>query len=340
MGASMNKTASPFLLFILVSTAGVASLPLQAQEQQRPIEEKEDPTQGRAALRVSVDQVRVDVTVLNKKKSLIQGLQKHHFKIYEDKVEQEITNFLPIEAPITAVMVTEFSKAIPWEYIHEAWLASNTFVQQIRDDDWIAVVAYDIRPEILVDFTQSKDEVQKSLGKLNYPAFSESNLYDTIFDVLDRVQEVDARVAIILISSGLDTFSKKNLNETLDRVKRSNAVIYSVSLGGNLRARREAWLPGVVRLDLYQGDATLRAFAKYTGGEAFFPRFVQQYRGVFQTISDSLRNQYSISYVSSNPKKDGKYRKIKVDASADVDRDGKPEKLKVRHREGYLAKES
>ncbi len=284
--------------------------------------------------------MRVDVTVHDKKKNLIQGLQKHHFKIYEDKVEQELTNFLPIEAPITVVMVIEYSKAIPWQYINEAWLASKTFVQQIRDDDWVAVVAYDIRPEILVDFTQSKDQVQRGLGKLGYPTFRESNLYDTIYDVLDRVQEVEQRVAVILISSGLDTFSKKNLNETLDRVKQSNVVIYSISLGGNLRARREVYLPGTVRLDLYQGDATLRWFAKYTGGEAFFPRFVQQYRGVFQTISDSLRNQYSISYVSSNPKKDGKYRKIKVEASADVDRDGKPEKLKVRHREGYLAKES
>ncbi len=336
----MNKAASHCLLFILISTAGVASLPLRAQEPQRPIEEKEDPTQGRAALRVSVDQVRVDVTVHDKKKNLIQGLQKHHFKIYEDKVEQELTNFLPIEAPITVVMVIEYSKAIPWQYLNEAWLASKTFVQQIRDDDWVAVVAYDIRPEILVDFTQSKDQVQRGLGKLGYPTFRESNLYDTIYDVLDRVQEVEQRVAVILISSGLDTFSKKNLNETLDRVKQSNVVIYSISLGGNLRARREVYLPGTVRLDLYRGDATLRYFAKYTGGEFFRPRFVQQFRGIFQNISDSLRNQYSLSYVSSNPKKDGKYRKIKVEAYADVDHDGKPDKLKVRHREGYLAKES
>jgi len=333
----MKKTVYYFSLFFFTLLL-VPSLFLQIQAQQRPIEEKEDPAQGRAALRVSVEQVQVNVTVMNKKKDLIQGLQKHHFKIYEEKVEQEIINFSPIEAPITAVLITEFSKAIPWEYIYEAWMASHTFVGQMRDEDWVAVVAYDIRPEILVDFTQNKEQVYGSLAKLNYPAFLESNLYDTIYDVLDRVQEMEERVAIILVSSGLDTFSKINLKKALNKVKNSNAVIYSVSLGGNLRARREVHLPGVARLDLYKGDSTLRYFSRYTGGEAFFPRFVQQYRAIFQNISNALRNQYSLSYISSNPKKDGKYRKIKVEVYADANHDGKPEKLKVRHREGYLSK--
>ena len=324
----------PFLFTLLLDP----SIFLKIQAQQHPIEEKEAPTQGRSSLRVSIEQVQVNVTVMNKKKDLIQGLQKQHFKIYEEKIEQEIINFYPIEAPITAVLITEFSKAIPWEYIYEAWIASHSFVDQMRAEDWIAVVAYDIRPEILVDFTQNKEQVYGSLAKLNYPAFLESNLYDTVYDVLDRVQEMEERVAIILVSSGIDTFSKINLKKTMNKVKNSNVVIYSVSLGGNLRARREVFLPGAARLDLYQGDATLRYFSKYTGGEAFFPRFVQQYKSIFQNISNALRNQYSLSYASSNPKKDGKYRKIKVEVYADANHDGKPEKLKVRHREGYLSK--
>ena len=197
----------PFLFALLLDP----SIFLKIQAQQHPIEEKKAPTQGRSSLRVSIEQVQVNVTVMNKKKDLIQGLQKQHFKIYEEKIEQEIINFYPIEAPITAVLITEFSKAIPWEYIHEAWIASHSFVDQMRAEDWIAVVAYDIRPEILVDFTQNKEQVYGSLAKLNYPAFLESNLYDTVYDVLDRVQEMEERVAIILVSSGIDTFSKINL---------------------------------------------------------------------------------------------------------------------------------
>jgi hypothetical protein len=94
-------------------------------------------------------------------------------------------------------------------------------------------------------------------------------------------------------------------------------------------------------MDLYQADAVLKAFAKYTGGVAFFPRFVQAHQGIFQTISLLLRNQYSLGYVSTNTKKDGKLRKIKVEVLADVDGDGKPDKkLKVQHREGYVVEKA
>jgi len=204
----------------------------------------------------------------------------------------------------------------------------------MRPEDWVAVVAYDIRPEILVDFTQNKAEVYNALRRLNYPSFRESNLYDTVYDVLERVEELEGKVAMILVSSGLDTFSKKNLNETLDKVKEGNVVIYPISLGGNARMRNN--YNTSTRMDLYQAQAVLKYFARYTGGVAFFPRFVQQYKGIFRTISALLRNQYSLAYVSTNTKKDGKFRKIKVEVVADVDGDGKPDKLKVQHREGYL----
>lgn len=315
----------------------ISASPLQ-QEQEKPkqIEEEKTRPEAQAAIRVAVEQIRVDVTVRDKNGNLISGLQQGHFEIYEDKVKQDITFFRPIEAPMTAVLVTEYSRVLPWELLYEALMASYTFVDQMRKDDWVAVVAYDIRPEILVDFTQDKGMVYNSLRRLNFPAYRESNLYDTVYDTLDRLEEVDEKTAIILLCSGLDTFSKKNLGETLDRVKRANAVIYAVSLGGNFRARYEQYMGSIQRLDLYQADAFLKAITKYTGGESFFPRFLSEFPGIFQSISALLRTQYSMGYVSSNPKQEGKYRKIKVEVKADVDGDGNPDKLKLNHREGYL----
>lgn len=327
-------------LVAIVFLAGLAwaqkGAPTQ-QQKPRPIEEGGDKPQGQTTISVAVEQVRVDVTVQDKKGNLITGLSKDHFELYEDKVRQEITNFTPIEAPVTAVLLAEYSKVLAWEQLYEVWLSSQVFVQGMREGDWVAVVAYDIRPEILVDFTQSQYEVVNSLRKLNFPAFRESNLYDAIWDTLDRLQEVEGRTAIILISSGLDTFSKRNLGKTLDRVKRGNSVIYPVAVGGNQRARTE--LPTGLRMDLAQADATLKAFAKFTGGAAFFPRFTASYNSIFSSISALLRHQYSLSYVSSNTKKDGKYRKIRINVTADVDGDGKPDKLKVNYRDGYLAAE-
>ena len=332
----MKKLSATFLFVTAVGFLSVTFSLVRAQQRgEKPIEEQKDRPEARAALSVSVDQIQVDVTVQDRKKNLIQGLQKEHFKIYEDKVEQKIANFGPVEAPMTAIMVTEYSKAIPWEWLYESWMASHVFVEQIRKDDWVAVVAYDVRPEILVDFTQNQNEVYNALRRLNFPAYRESSMYDAVYDVLDRVEEVEGKVAIVLISSGLDTLSKKNLGETLDRVKQSNVVIYPVSLGGNFRARYDHYIGDMARMDLHRADATLKQFAKYTGGQAFFPRFTQAYRQVFSTISALVRNQYSLSYVSTNPKKDGKYRKIKVEVVADIDGDGKPDKVRVNHREGY-----
>jgi hypothetical protein len=90
-------------------------------------------------------------------------------------------------------------------------------------------------------------------------------------------------------------------------------------------------------MDFYQADVVLKEMAKYTGGEAFFPRFTTQFRNIFLTIANLLRNQYSLGYISTNTKKDGKLRRIKVEVKVDVDGDGKIDKLKVAHRRGYLA---
>ncbi len=328
------------LLLLLPGAAAQTQQPPQPPQKDKKIEEEQSKPQGRTGIRVAVNQVRLDVTVQNAKGDLIQGLKKEHFKVYEDKVLQEIVNFTPIEAPMTVVLVTEYSKAIPWDFLYDVLVGSYTFVEQMRNEDWVAVVAYDMRPEILVDFTQNKMEVYQALRRLNFPAFSESNLYDTMFDVLGRTEELDGKVAVVLISSGIDTFSKKNLGEMLKRVQATNAVIYAVSVGGNLRARYEQNLGASARLDLYQADSTLKQFAKSTGGMAFFPRFEAEFPQIFQTVAAMLRHQYSLSYVPTNTKKDGKMRKIKVDVDLDYDGDGKPDKMKVNCKEGYVAEKA
>ena len=98
--------------------------------------------------------------------------------------------------------------------------------------------------------------------------------------------------------------------------------------------------PGFPRIRDQGQNAALKEFAKATGGAAFFPRFTSEFPGIFQTISLLTRNQYSLGYVSTSGKKDGEFRKIKVEVNVDVDGDGKPDKLKVNHREGYKAVET
>ncbi len=333
----MKKALSlPLTLSLVCASAHPMGTSRRPDTDEKKIEEKDERPRARAAVSVSVEQVRVDVTVQDRDKNLIRGLQKEHFKIYEDKVLQEIINFTPIEAPMTVVLVVEYSRNMFWEFLYEALMASYTFVKQMRKGDWVAVVAYDLRPAILVDFTQNKYEVYNALRRLNRPAFRESNLYDTIFDTLDRVEENEGKTAVVLVSTGFDTLSKHTLGKTLDRVRESRVVIYPVGLGGNFRARNPGGpRRGMMSVDFAQAEATLKAFARYTGGTSFFPRFTQQFPGIFQTISLLLKHQYSLSYISTNTKKDGKYRKLKVKVEIDIDGDGKIDKLKAHHREGY-----
>ncbi len=333
------------LCFIISFAPG----PLFGQPQRpQPLEEEADRPAGQTTIRVGVHQISVDVTVQDKKGNLIQGLKRQNFKLYEDKVEQQITNFTPVEAPMTAVLVVEFSNYINrvlgyyngWEVIYEAWLATQTFVRGMREGDWIAVVAYDIRPEILVDFTQDPGEVYTALRRLNTPAYSESNLYDTVIDTLDRLEEVQGKVSIVLVTTGLDSFSKANLGKFLKRVKNTSVTIYPIGLAGNFLARGEQNLPATTRMDFLQAESTLKNIAKSTGGHAYFPRFTSAYNSIFQNISALVRSQYSLGYVSTNPKQDKKFRKLRIQIAADVDGDGKPDKLKVLHRQGYYPSSS
>jgi Ca-activated chloride channel homolog len=280
----------------------------------------------------------VDISVMDKKGNLITGLARENFDLYEDGVKQEIQNFSPIEAPITVVMLIEFSRMVDW-LVYDVLEAAYGFIRTLRDKDWCAIIGYDIRPTIITDFTQNKNLLLDGMRRFNTPAFSESNLSDAICDTLERVQDVEGRVAILLISTGMDTFSKVSYQKALEVAKGSNAAIYTLSIGQTLRILMDArgMIPNEARIDLLQADNRLRSFAKTSGGMFFEPRFITEYPSIFQTISLFLRTKYSVGYVSSNPKKDGKFRKIRVEVNADVDRDGKPDKLTTAYREGYVA---
>jgi Ca-activated chloride channel family protein len=311
--------------------------PVKAGERQP----EQDRPQGKTGISVAVDLVSLYALVADKKGNIITGLQPEHFTIYEDNVKQEIANFAVAETNMTVVMLVEYSRQVSY-FVLEVWDAIYGFAATLRPDDWVAVIGYDMRPTILCDFTQDRNELQDTLRRFTYPAFSESNLCDALIYALDRVQEIEGKAAVFLVSTGLDTFSKHTYDEALKKAKESKASVFALSLGQNFRIRAEAagYITGPLSTELLMADNRLRSFAEFTGGEAFYPRFVTEFPSIFRNISNILRNQYSLAYVSSNTKRDGKYRKIKVEVNVDVNRDGKPDELKIFTRKGYQSKES
>jgi VWFA-related protein len=303
------------------------------------------------SLRVDVPNVQVPVQVTTKDGQFIPGLGEGNFKVLEDGVPQKITAFKTVsDAPITAVLLVEFAST-SYYFMYDALNASYAFANSLKPNDWIAVISYDMKPTILADFTQDKKEVYAALNQLRIPGFSETNLFDALYDTLDRVDRIQGHKYIILVSTGIDTFSRLNYDKILKKIQQTqNVTIYSISTGEALRTYMEARYGGSSEfgeqnLTFLQADNQMNTFAKMTGGRWYHPRFEAEMRDIFQDIGANIRNQYLITYKPTNTKQDGTYRKLKVELQAPDggpltvrDQKGKTLKPVVVAREGYTAK--
>jgi VWFA-related protein len=305
------------------------------------------------SLKVNVPLVNVDVSVLTKNGQFVPGLKKENFKVLEDGVPQQVTHFNVSQAPITAVLLVEFAST-NYVFMMQALQASYAFANSLKKDDWVAVAYYDMQPHILVDFTQDKRAVYGALNQLRIPGFSETNLFDALYDTLDRLDRVEGKKYVILVTTGIDTFSKLTLDKIMKKIRDTKDVtIFPVSVGFIVREYCEVHQCGythgmgipVGHMDYLQGDNEMRTFAAMTGGRAYFPRFEGELPELFQDISSDIRNQYTVSYSPTNTKLDGTYRKLKVQVVAPdggplkvKDQKGKDVKIEVVAREGYTAK--
>jgi VWFA-related protein len=307
------------------------------------------------SIHVDVPVVEVPVMVTTKDGQFISSLKKENFRISEDGTPQTISNFTISDAPITAVMLVEFASG-DYYFIQDIWQASYSFANTLKKDDWLAVISYDMKSYILADFTQNKQEVYGALSQLRVPGFSETNEFDALYDVLDRVDRIQGHKYIILITSGIDTFSRINLDQITKKIKNTKDVtIFPISVGayarimfeGQGRAAPHGPITGnpVQITDYLQADNELNTFARLTGGRAYFPRFPAEFPEIFRDIGGDIRHQYSIAYHPTNPKLDGTYRKLKVEVMAPdggplkfKDQKGKDVKVQVIAREGYTAK--
>jgi len=300
---------------------------------------------GDYTLSVSVPVVTVDCLVTTKSGEFLPGLKRENFKVMEDGVPQTVTSFQQTEAPITAVLVLEFASTYA-SFINDMFNYAYGFASSLKPQDWVAVVSYDMKTRLEQDFTQDKRQVFGALNRMQMPMFRETNEFDALYYTLDRLERVEGHKYIILISSGRDTFSKLNYDEVLKKVKISHDVtIFAVSTGQWVRTVSDPYTPATVRMDYLQADNEMNTFAKLTGGRAYFPRFQGEVREIMGDISNSIRNQYSLTYHSTNTKQDGTYRKIKVElvdaetgGPINLHVNGKPAKYNIIAREGYTAK--
>lgn len=283
--------------------------------------QRQEAPQDMALFTTETNVVTVDVAVLDDQGRFIPKIPQGNFMVMEDDVPQQIQSFGVSQAPMTVALLIEFNARFQ-QYWTETWYqtlaAAYGFTETLRPEDWVAVIAYDLRPEILSDFTKDRRKTYQALQRLRTTGFSEANLFDALADTCERMKGIEGRKSIVLISTGVDTFSKLNYGQARRIVQDAGVVIYPIGMMQMMRQLADAYgafsgpWGGAARMDFLQADNQLRTFAAESGGMAFFPRFYGEFPNIFQAVHYSMRNQYTLTYVPSNQQKDGKWRKIKV----------------------------
>ena len=281
---------------------------------------KNPPGLSHLSLNVSAPLVNVDVGVLlEKSHQFVPNLRKDNFEVFENGVRQKITHFEQIQAPITAVLLLEFAQT-NYAFIYDMKNAAYTFADTMQPHDQVAVVSYDMHTNILTDFTDDKQRVIDALNSMVLPTWDETDMFDALYTTLDRLTRVKGRKYIILVSSGLNSFSKLTLDQVLKKVRQTpDVTIFSISTGHYARIMAGGGGFGpfggmgpMQQITFLQGDNELQTFARMTGGDYFAPRFETEMPDIFRQINQAIRNKYELSYTPTDQKKDGTYRHIQV----------------------------
>jgi len=351
---------------------------LKAEEDRKRAEEEKNAILDPTVERVEANIVNVDAVVYNKKSGqIISGLKKENFAIFENGIKQEVSNFATPESPITVTLVVEYSKWSEilgsaaggmfepgtYEVIRPVAQFLSRFIK--APDDYASVIAFDMRPTPITDFTNDPGRLRSTVDILlrNRPAFRENNLFDAIkfalvggkgdSVVLDNSESDTAmyggmvdvkgkRRAIILVASGIDTFSRTNYDQARRIVQEAGIPIYIISTGNLFFKKYEHRLgpmdsisgaPG--RLTFLQAQNTMNTLAKESGGSHYPMTFEGEIPQYLNSINSMLRSQYSLSYDLSEKHEPGK--KYKLEVRVDLDGDGTfdDKALVVQHRPFY-----
>ncbi len=353
----------------------------KAEEEKRKQEEADRTAEvDEEVLAIKTNVVNVDAVVYNKKTGqIITGLKKENFAIFENGVKQEISNFATPEAPITVTLVVDYSKLSAalgsasggyfesgkMEMVRPVAYFLSKFIKP--PDDYASVIAFDIRPTPLTDFTNDPNRINNVINLLlrNSPAFTDSNMFDALklalvggradSVVLENSKEskmnyggmVDVKAkrrAVILVSTGIDSMSKINYGEMRKIIQNSGIPIYIIGTGEMFIKMYDSQLgatdsisgfPG--RLTFLQAKNTLNTFAKESGGYYQPVTFPSELPSALGSINTLLRNQYSLAYDIAEAREPGK--KYNLDVKVDVNGDGVYEEkgYVIQHRPFYIS---
>lgn len=308
----------PLVVTCTAAAAVVLMLtPLAAQVPQV----RRSPTQ---VYRAGVEMVSLNVAVIDQKQHYLTDLEQQDFSILEDGAKQEITYFNRTTLPIALSLLIDTSASME-QRMAIAQEAAVGFAKKLRPQDLAQIVDFDTRVEILQNFTADQGALEAAIRGTT--AGGSTSMYNALYISLKELVKIQAksdddvrRRAVVLLSDGEDTSSLVSFEEVLDLAKRSATTVYAIGL----QSRESGFSKG-----FREAEFVLRQLAQETGGRAFFPLRAEDLAGIYGVIADELASQYVLGYASSNPRRDGAWRRLNVT----VNRQGST----ARTKRGYFA---
>jgi len=293
-----------------------------------PTSQGQDDVQGGA---VFTREVRLPITVMDKKERPVTGLSARDFVIFEDKQPQQIESFTDERAgtPIYVAVLMDISSSAAAKLRFEKEAAKDFLYTVVRvRKDRAAFATFDEEINLLQDFTDKLDRLDTAVDSVKKPG-TNTALYDAIYRMCDeKMRGVTGRRVLVVITDGEDTASRAKLEEAIEMAQRTETIIFAIST----KAGFSSVVPGVEAGTVKDSDdKKLDRLADQTGGKAFFIGDPLELERSFTKVANELRGQYIVTYRPTNKNYDGTYRRIEVKLAAE--RDG----LKVRTRRGYTA---
>jgi Ca-activated chloride channel homolog len=310
----------------------------------RPAYAQENPQEKTQAIHVSVERVNVGVIVTDSNGHFVEGLRRADFHIFDNGVEQPLTDFAAIEAPAQVLLLMEAGPAV---YLLEGGhlVAALALLNGLSPDDRVAVVKYAEAPTALLDFTTDKKAAQVAFGHLRFNlGFSALNLSSSVTKTLEWLGSVQGKKSIVLLSTGVDTSPPNEAVLVMQRLKMNDVRLLAVSLTGGLQTPQPAnkkksstKISTQAVQQFEQADQLLKRMAESTGGRAYFPRNPREFSTAYAEIAQLVRHEYSLAFAP--PFRDGLVHvlEVRVDAPKPSTPNAPVPSYRVDHRQAYLA---
>lgn len=301
---------------VLALGAALASLPATAQTPR--------PSPRPPVFETGIEVINLNVSITDPRGQYVTGLTREDFAVFEDGVKQDLSIFAHENLPISMVLMIDTSASMD-EKLPLARTAGKRFVRTLRPQDVAQVMQFNDRATVLQDFTADHAALEEAFDRTEAsgPTALHNALYVALKDLAKQKSARELRrLALVLLSDGEDTASLVSDDQVLELARKTEINIYAISL-------RAKSAPDRSRLKFSQAAHLLTALTQDTGGQVHFPNSLSELEAVYDRIAEELRTQYSLGYVSSNRRADGKWRRIVVRVPA-------RDELKVRHKLGYF----